>query len=300
MNRLHLITLVSGVLAATLLIVNFVYFRTLGTLFTTINIIGVLIFVFPIVMVKYAEYRKYKEIEELFPVFLRDFVEAMRGGQTVPQSLKALARNDYGALTPYVKKMSAQTDWGVPVEVALMKFANASKSRLITRIVSSIVESHRFGGNLADTFEALSETSLEVERLKEERKLYLNSQMITGYIVFFVFLAVILGMGRFLIPSLSDMSSQSLTGGQPVVACSSLPSISECKADASCEWDSVGQKCQSKLISEYKDVFRNLIVIQGLFAGLSVGKMTEGAIISGVKHSLFMVTVGIVAFLIIG
>jgi archaellum biogenesis protein FlaJ (TadC family) len=300
MNKFYLITLVSGILTASLLIVNFMFFRTLGTLFMTINIIGVLIFVFPIVMLKYAEYRRYKELEEVFPVFLRDFVQAMRGGQTVPQSLKALTRNDYGALTPYIKKMSAQTDWGVPVEVVMLKFAKASRSKLIVRIISSIIESHKFGGNLADTFEALSKTSLEVERLKEERKLYLNSQMITGYIIYFVFLAVILGMGRFLIPSLSEMSAQSITGGEPIASCSSYTTMERCKEDATCEWNSASQMCQPKLINEYQNIFRNLIVIQGLFAGLSVGKMSEGAIIGGVKHSLFMMFVGIIAFMIVG
>jgi archaellum biogenesis protein FlaJ (TadC family) len=300
MNKLYFIIIISGILSALVLIVNFIYFRTLGTLYTTINIIGALVFAFPIVMLRYAEYRKYKQIEEMFPVFLRDFVEAMRGGQPVPQSLKAVTKNDYGALTPYVKKMAAQTDWGVPVEIVMLKFAKASKSKLIARVISSIVESHKFGGNLADTFEALSKTSLEVERLKEERKLYLNSQMITGYIIFFVFLAVILGMGRFLIPSLSEISSQSLTGGQPTTACSSQSTIETCKEDALCEWDSTNKRCQPKLINEYKNVFRNLIVIQGLFAGLSVGKMSEGAIISGVKHSLFMMFVGIIAFILVG
>ena len=253
-------------------------------------------------MLRYAEYKKYKDIEEEFPIFLRDFVEAMRSGQTVPQSLKALTKNDYGPLTSYVKRMSAQTNWGVPIEVVMLKFAKRTKSKFITRVISSIIESHRFGGNLADTFEALTETSLEVERLKEERKLYLNSQMVTGYIIFFVFLAVILGMGRFLIPSLSEMSSASLTEntGTSVPSCSSVTLVDECGKIQECEWNNQNKVCQSKLINEYKDVFRNLIVIQGLFAGLSVGKMAEGSIISGVKHSLFMMTVGIIAFLVAG
>ena len=77
------------------------------------------------------------------------------GPSAIPASLKSVANNDYKSLTPYVKKMAAQLDWGVPVETVLMRFSKEAKSKLIARIISSVKESHRFGGNLADTFEAL-------------------------------------------------------------------------------------------------------------------------------------------------
>jgi len=47
-------------------------------------------------------------------------------------------------------------------------------------------------------------------------------------------------------------------------------------------------------------MFRNLIIIQGSFAGLIVGKMSEGAVIAGVKHSLFMVFIGTIIFTLAG
>jgi len=192
---------------------------------------------------------------------------------TIPKALKSVTRNDYKALNPHVKKMAAQLDWGIPVEKVLMSFAKQSKSKLIARIISSVSESHRFGGNLADTLEALSNTAVEVERLRAERRLYLHSQMITGYIVFFVFLAVMIGLEKFLVPSLSEVSP-GLPGAEPTRP--------------------------SNLAIEYNTIFRNLILIQGLFAGLSTGKMAEGAIIAGLKHSLFMMFIGALVFTIAG
>jgi flagellar protein FlaJ len=273
-KKVLLLIILGGVLASTIVAMNFLFFREIENLFPTINIIAGLIFAFPIIMVKYTEYRRNKEIEEMFPVFLRDFVESIRGGMPVPQALKSLTRNDYKVLNFYVKKMAAQTDWGIPVDKVLLKFSREVKSKLIGRIISSVIESHRFGGNLADTFEALSNTSFEVEKLKAERRLYLHSQMITGYIIFFVFLAVMIGLERFLIPSLSQVGGEGMTlAAQPV---------------------------QESVVKEYKSIFRNLIIIQGLFAGLSVGKMAEGAIISGIKHSLLMMLVGILIFTLLG
>lgn len=269
MRFLKLIIL-SAIVSSLIFTINFLYLREEPTLFSSINVIALLVFVSPIIALKYMEYRKVKEVEEMFTVFLRDFVESVRGGMTIPQAFKSVSENDYRALSPYVKKMCAQMDWGIPVEKVLLKFSKESKSKLIGRVVSSVIESHRFGGNLADSFEALSRTSLEVERLRAERRLYLHSQMITGYIIFFVFLAVIIGLGRFLIPSLAEV---------PMVG---------------------AEETSERLVVEYKDVFRNLILIQGLFAGLAVGKMAEGAMIAGLKHSLFMMFVGLIAFMLAG
>jgi len=232
----------------------------------------VVLVVIPIFLIKYTEQKKVKELEEMFPVFLRDFVEAVRCGMAIPQAFKSISNNDYRTLTPYVKKITAQLDWGISVEKVLTKFSKETKSRLIGRIVSSVIEAHRFGGNLADTFEALSRTALEVEKLRAERKLYMNSQMITGYIILFVFLGVMIALGKFLVPTLGQVS---LPGsGTPQTA--------------------------TNIAQQYKEMFMTLILIQGFFAGLIVGKMAEGAMISGIRHSFIMMFIGGLVFVMFG
>jgi flagellar protein FlaJ len=280
-NKTFLIILVaSAVVTALIFAIDFLLFISDLQLFSTISIVAVITFAFPMMLFIYADYKKKREVEELFPIFLRDFVESVRSGLTLPQSFKSLRENDYKALTPYIKKIASQLDWGIPVEKVLLNFAKETESKLIGRIVSSVVESHRFGGNFADTFEALSSTAIEVDRLRQERRLYLQSQLITGYIIFFVFLMVIIGLGKFLVPSLSEVSAAGL--GTSIGGASAAPTAS------------------SDLAGEYKVIFRNLIMLQGLFAGLAVGKLAEGSIISGIKHSLIMVTIGIVVFTIFG
>jgi len=273
-KKMFLLILLNSSVVGCLFLINYFVLREIPNIFSTINILAIFILLFPIIIIKYIEYRKWKDIEDLFPVFLRDFVETIRSGMTLPASLKSVSSNDYKSLTPYVKKMSAQLTWGIPVETVLARFSQEVKSKLIKRIISSVSESHRFGGNLADTLEALSTTAVEVERLREERRLYMHSQMITGYIVFFVFLAVMIGLEKFLVPSISEVSPLGL-GGAPTV-----PS-------------------QKNLADEYKEIFRNLILIQGLFAGLSVGKMAEGAIVAGLKHSMFMMFAGALIFTLV-
>lgn len=257
---------------------NYFYLAKVTGYAITMYLIGGIAIAMPLVTIKYFENRRVKQMEDNFPVFLQDFVESVRGGMTLPQAFKTISVNHYGVLTPLVKKMSAQLDWGIPVENVLLQFSKDTKSRLIARIVSTVMESHRFGGKLIETFEALTSTAIEVERLRAERKLFLNSQIITGYIIFFVFLAVIIGLEKYLVPSLGQVSAQSLT------------QISAGKTGTS----------QANLSKEYSEIFRNLILMQGLFAGLTVGKMSEGTVVSGIKHSAFMMITGILVFLLVG
>lgn len=279
MDKKFLITIVIAV-TVFLISSSFIYFYLSKkiTYGSTLYIIALILVSMPIIAWKYLEHRRVNALEERFPAFLRDFVEVVRGGMTVPYALKAVSSNDYGLLSRYVKKMAAQMDWGISAEKVFIKFSKESKSKLIGRIISSVIESHRFGGNLAETFSSLSQTVLEVDRLRAERRLYMNSQMITGYIIFFVFLGVIVGLEKYLVPSMAGASPTGL---------SSLTATGEAVQPASAA-------------GAYKELFRNLVVLQGLFAGLTVGKMAEGAIVAGLKHSLFMVFVGILVFTLVG
>ncbi len=269
-RKFLVLMIVDALVVISLILLNFFYLSKKIPYSATLYFLFVFLFAFPIIFVKYLENRRVKAIEDNFPVFLRDFVEATRGGMTIPAAFKSVSGNDYGSLTPHIKKMAAQLDWGLSVEKVLTKFSKETKSRIISRIVSTVIETHKFGGNLANTFEALSSTAFEMEKLRGERRLYINSQMITGYIIFFVFLAVLIGLQKYLVPSLSQMSAGAAALGTA--------------------------KPPENVSAQYTEVFRNLILLQGLFAGLSIGRMAEGAMVSGLKHSMFMMLVGGVVF----
>jgi len=278
MVRFSYLVIGAVIVYAVFALFNYLYLAKATGYAITMYLVGAVVIAMPLIVIKYFETRRVKEAEKNFPVFLQDFVESIRGGMTLPQAFKTISANQYGILTPLVKKMSAQLDWGIPVETVLLNFAKDTKSKLISRIVSTVMESHKFGGRLVETFQSLSGTAMEVERLRAERRLFLNSQIITGYIVFFVFLVVIIGLEKYLVPSLGQVSSQSLT------------QISAGGAAIS----------QSNIAKEYSEIFRNLILMQGLFAGLTVGKMSEGAVVAGIKHSVFMMVVGMLVLLIVG
>lgn len=269
-KRFMMITIVNAVIVTTIVILAYFLFKDVTGLFSTILILAAVMFVIPVALIKYYNVWKTKTLEDFFPQFMRDLVEAIRSGMILPQAVRTVSENDYGHLSRYVKKLNAQLDWGIPFDKALLKFSRSTGSKLIGRVTSTIIESHRFGGNLTDIFESISSTSIEIERLREERKLYINSQLITGYIIFFVFLVVIIGLQKFLIPTLGNVTVGEMTTGP------------------------------ADMETQYNEIFRNLIILQGLFAGLVIGKMSEGAIVSGIKHSLLLLIVGILVYTISG
>ena len=269
-RKFALLVVLNTLFVLLLLAVNFLVLRELPLLFSMINILSFVMLIVPPVLLKYVEYRKIKLIEKAFPAFLRDFVEGIRSGMTVEQTVKNLRKNDYGELNEYVKRMAAQLDWGIPVEKVLIKFAESTNSNMIKRLMASVIESHRFGGNLADTLEALTEATTEVERLKAERRSNLYSLITKGYIIYFVFVGVMVALGVSMIPTITEMQIEGIT-------------------------PTMGKEA---LRRGYEGLFRNLLLIQGIFSGLSIGKMAEGSMISGIKHSMIMVVIGLVIFTI--
>ncbi|MBI5061459.1 MAG: type II secretion system F family protein [Candidatus Aenigmarchaeota archaeon] len=248
---------------------NFVYFYADQELFSIFNMVAALIAVSIPLYIRYMEYSFVKKMEAMFPMFLRDITENLNAGMTLPQSIRTASQNEYGVLSQYAKEMSAKIDWGVSFEKALNDFAEKSGSTTIKRSVKTIIEAHRSGGAIDIVLEAVVSSVRELEMIKKERSTRIYSQMISGYFIFFLFLGVMIGMAKFLIPAFSTEGLGFGTGG-------------------------------SSEAGFYTQLFRNMIVLQGVFAGLGIGKMAEGTIIAGLKHAFSMSIIGYTAFVLFG
>lgn len=269
------IVLVSVLIGAIIIVLNFIFVMGVEgfeSYFSVLNLIGATVALAPSLVIRYREYQMKKEIERRFPGFLRDVTEATQAGMTLPQAIKNASENEYGALTPHVKKMASQIDWGVPFEEVLKRFGERTGSAVLNRSVSTIVETHRSGGNVSDILGVVGDSILQIEKIKQERKGQVYSQMMTGYTIFFVFLGVMIGLQKFLIPSLAFKGSATAGIGLG------------------------GGSGMSGLVKLYKSMFEHLIVIQGVFSGLAIGKMSQGSIIEGLKHVVVLVAVGYTAF----
>lgn len=247
-----------------MLLFNFIFISSYAQLFAIMNMVAALIILgFP-VFFKYNQYRLSKKIESIFPKYLRDIAENVSAGMTLPQAMRAVSRHDYDVLTPYIKEMSAKVSWGVPLEKVLIDFANKAGTDTMKRNIQGIIETHRSGGSIDTIMSAVAESSQELEKIKKERSASVYSQMINGYMIYVVFLGVMIALSSILIPSFRF------------------------------------EETAGNLQEAFTEIFRSLVVIQGFFAGLSIGKMAEGELMAGIKHSIVLVVFGYSAFLLLG
>jgi flagellar protein FlaJ len=258
-------SLVAGV---AIISVNFFFFQELVQIFTILNLVGAAMVLGPATLIKYNEYRDSRQVESNFPNFLNDVVSGVESGMTLPQAIESASKNDYGILSPHIKKMANQIDWGIPFDRVLNTLAKGTRSRVLKRTVATIIETHRSGGNISDVLKSVGESIREIEKIREERKSHVYSQILTGYVIYFVFLAVIIGLQKFLMPTLAFGGASEMGIGP----------------------------AESGIV--YKDIFQNLIIIQGFFSGLAIGKMSEGSILAGMKHLIVFVAIGFTAFTI--
>lgn len=229
----------------------------------------------PPAMLRYNKYQQMKEVEESFPDFIRDITEGLRGGMTLSLAIKYASNNNYGALNSHIKTLVAQITWGIPFDNALHNFVKSIDDPTITRAISTVIEAHRSGGNIAEALDAVGKSTVEIEKLRRERTSRISSQMMTGYVIFFIFVVIMIGMREFLLPALTWGSATS-PGAEEMMAASNA----------------------NVNVEAYGRMFSHLAIIQGIFSGLAIGKLAEGNLSAGVKHAALMSLMGYITLML--
>jgi len=261
------------------LILNFLVFPSIlgGFVFLLplFNIIGALVAILPPFLIFYGRYQEKKDIEEQFIIFVNDLTESIDSGMTLPIALRHTSKKDYRSLTPYVREIHSKVDWGIPFEKALQLFSEKIDSTPIKRSVGTIIETYKVGGKISDTLRAIGQSLVEISKIKQERSASVQSQIVTSYLIFFVFIFILVVLKTFLIPAIQTMETPegAQIGGTTGVT---VP------------------------VELYAQTFVNFIIVQGFFAGLATGKMAEGSAVAGLKHSIVLIVIGYTIFSLLG
>ncbi len=266
----YLIEIISVLIGAAIILTNIFIFPMVipnyifDILQPLINALGAMIAIIPPVLVFYSRYKENKEVETQFTIFMSDFTEAIDSGMTLPMALKYCSSKDYGVLSYHVRAVTSQVNWGVPFREALRLFSQKIESLPVRRAITTIIETYKVGGKVSDTLKAVGESLLEINKIRAERSVSVQSQILTSYLIFFVFIFILVILQSFLIPALTPQGG----AGMPTMGGGAAPEMFP------------------------PEIFVNFIVVQGFFAGLATGKMAEGSVIAGVKHSLVLTVIG--------
>ena len=269
--------IVGGLLAFAGAVGGFFYLEESSNLIYFLVGSGILIIIFPFVLSSVMRGRKEREKEEKFLEFSRALVESVESGTPISKSIINMAQKDFGTLTPHVKKLANQITLGVPLQRSLQTFAYDTKSKTIIRAITLIREADKTGGNINTILESVAKSVSEIEKLKAERRAAISSIVVEGYIIFLVFIIIMVVMEVQIIP---------LTAGIGV----SSDSVSALPTSAGGFGGVIGGGFDP---NEFTIAFLGLLVTQGLFAGLVIGKLSEGKVKAGIKHSFVMVSMAV-------
>lgn len=232
--------------------------------------IALIILFFPFFLSSIMLSKREESINRMFLEFARDLVEGVKTGTPVSKSIMNVRNKDYGELKPFIQKLANQIELGIPVKFALETFAKEVKSPVISRAVNLIREAETSGGKIEAILESVSFSVTQIEKLRKERKAAIYNLTVQGYIIFLIFIAIMLVLKFRILTLIPQLSTGTDTG--------SLEDL---------ELMGVGQEFNIDAVTQ---PFLYLLLAQGFCAGLVIGKMTEGSVKSGFKHSFILVT----------
>src|SRR5581483_9048867 len=274
---------VAAILALIGLLVTLGVVKSLGPLplakkyGTDFFVFAILIGLGPYGMYTSREANRIEAIDAKFPEFLRDLAESQRAGMTLTEAVITASKGNYGVLTPEIRKMAAQIQWGVSFTDALTRFATRVNTPLIRRTVSLVIQASSAGGNVVDVLTAAADDAREIQQIVKERKQSMSIYLMIIYIAFAVFVGVIAVLNAQFIPEVAKAVS---------------------KADGV----KIGGLNFRKFDQDdFKTLFFHAAVIQGFGGGIVGGIMSGGKLVQGLKHSFILVFASWVLFrLVIG
>jgi len=235
--------------------------------------IGVLSAAAPFILAIVRETNINAEKEEMFLEFSRNLVESVKAGTPISKSIINVRDKPYGVLSENIRKLANQISLGVPLETALQTFSKDVNNKTISRALTLIGQAERSGGEIGGILESVTEAVSAADKLKKEREAAISTLVIQGYIIFFVFIVIILVLQFQILPMVINIVPSGASLGIGGIGIHG------------------GEPIDEKQIA---NAFLYLLLIQGFFSGLIIGKLSEGNIKPGLKHSFILMVLAFV------
>lgn len=246
-----------------LVVVVVAYFFVSEKNFPLIAGLAIIFGIMPFVIRVVRDTRIQTEKEEMFLEFARNLVESVKTGTPISKSIVNMKNKNFRALTPHVQKLGNQISLGIPLNKALRIFSEDVENKSISRALTLIGQAERAGGDIGEILESVAGAVNLSDKLKKERKAAISTLVGQGYIIFLVFIIIVLVLQFQIIPMVSGLGDVGSSLGFGGLGATDVE---------------VGQK-------QISDAFLYLILVEGFFTGLVIGKLAEGNIKAGVKHS---------------
>ena len=268
------LTGIGAILAAVLAFMSYTGKLDFGTPLDFVVLI-VLIVSGPYPFYEQGRLKKIERIEERLSDFLRDLAVSNRFGMTLADSIRKASSGNYGKLTPDIKKMATQIDWGVPATDAMEMFAERVGTPLVKRAMAIVVKATGAGGDVSDVLNATAKNIKDIQLINIGRKMEMGSYKAVIFTAFFVFLAVVVIMNSCFLPAI-EASGGGGIGAEGV--------------------EGAATQQAGMSVEDVKFIYLGAALVQGFGDGILVGLIETGKIVNGFRNSFIMV---LLAYLIL-
>lgn len=227
--------------------------------------LGLLISVIPASIVHYRYSSHRKSVENMLPSFLRDVAEIRKTGLAPEKCIEQLANRSYGGLTKYVKTMSAQLSWGVPLRKVMINFSKTVRSWLVRAVAFLLLEVVDVGGGTVKMFGSLADFSQKMNEIEKEKKATLRPYIFIPYFGAVMVVATTIMMIYFVTVPLAGSPVGSYVGVDLKLAI---------------------------------DVLLSGAILEAWIMGFVAGKMGEGSVAAGFKHAGALTLISFIAIYI--
>lgn len=217
-------------------------------------LVGITPYGFDITLLKMRRRKK----EELYTEFLFKLSEMMRGGLDPIKSVMELSKTDLGALNADVRVCANSMKFGKSFEEAMKQMAKNLGSELIVRYTDLVIQASYSGGSVADLILKSSEDMRSILAIEREKEGNLRQYVAIFYLAQGIIVFIAYTLNTSLLPFFSDMGGSGFGGAE-------LASI------------------------DFTRGFFHLIMLNALFGGLIIGKISEGDVRHGLKHATILV-----------
>jgi len=232
---------------------------------------------FPFFLYLVFESNRALEKEAMFLEFARNLVENVKAGTPVSKAILNIRTKDYGPLNPHINKLANQILIGIPIKTAFETFSRDLGNNTISRAINIISESEKAGGEIESILEAVVTSVSQIQKLKKERRSAMYSLIVQGYIIFLIFIIIMIVMEFKILPIATGFSES--YSNAPVEDMGGFGGLIGGGGNISA--------------AELSQSFLWLLIVQGFFTGLIVGKLSEGKVKSGLKHSFILMVMAI-------
>lgn len=221
-------------------------------------IYGLILALTPYSIDRFFERRRYRQYEDDFTQFLFKLSELMRAGIDPIKSVIELSKTDMGSITPHIKTAASMMLLGRSFEEGMKNMSASLKSEMISKYIDLVVQASYMGGSVHDLILKASEDMRTMIMIEKEMLGNLQQYTVIFYLAqaIIIFIAYILSAQ--LIPFIQGPGSTMIFGA------GDLQQI------------------------DFTQSFFHLIMINAALGGIIIGKISEGSIKDGFKHTVIL------------